>query len=473
MRYALMPAAVAAALLLPAPAALAAKPSDVELLRQEVMRLRGEYEKRIADLEHRLKTAEGRSQAAEQTARQAEEKVARAAPPAPVKAAANSFNPGISLVLSGGYNSFSQDPGTYRLGGFKPNGGEIAPGERGFNLSESELSISASVDPYFKGAMTLAVTPENETELEEAFIQSTALPGGFTLKAGRFLSSLGYLNDKHAHAWDFIDAPLAYKAFWGGQYGDDGVQVRWLAPVQSVLFEVGAEAGRGRGFPGSDRNKNGAATGVLFARLGGDAGKTASWQIGGSYLHTNPQGLSFDDTDTTTGNATTNTFSGRSKTWLADAVFKWAPTGNARQQQLSLHGAWMLREEGGSLSCDDADATAPTACTGGITDSFSSRQSGGYAEAVYRFAPQWRFGYRHDRLDSGTVNFGAAHIPAAFLSLQSHDPKRDSFLLDFSPSEYSKFRLQFAQDHSRPGVKDNQIWLQYQMSLGTHPAHVY
>ena len=35
------------------------------------------------------------------------------------------------------------------------------------------------------------------------------------------------------------------------------------------------------------------------------------------------------------------------------------------------------------------------------------------------------------------------------------------------------FRLQFAQDHSRPGVKDNQIWLQYQMSLGTHPAHVY
>ena len=473
MRYALMPAAVAAALLLPAPTALAAKPSDIQLLRQEVRRMQADYERRIAELENRLKAAEGRSQQAEQSARQAEQKAEHAAQAVPAsRRAANSFNPAISMVLSGGYNSFSQDPGTYTLGGFKPNGGEIAPGTRGFNLSESELTLSASLDPYFRGAMTLAVTPENEVELEEAFVQSTALPHGFTVKAGRFFSGLGYLNEKHAHAWDFIDAPLAYKAFFGGQYGDDGVQVRWLAPTQSVLFELGAEAGRGRGFPGSDRNKNGAAAGVLFARLGGDAGSSASWQLGGSYLQTNPQGLGFDDTDTTTGNATTNSFSGRSKTWLADAVFKWAPTGNAKQQ-LSLHGGWLKREEGGTLNCDDADPTAPTACTGGITDSFSSRQSGGYAEAVYKFAPQWRLGYRHDKLDSGTVNFGAAHIPAAFQSLQQHDPKRDSFLLDFSPSEFSKFRLQFAQDRNRPGVKDNQLWLQYQMSLGSHPAHKY
>ena len=28
---------------------------------------------------------------------------------------------------------------------------------------------------------------------------------------------IGYLNEQHAHAWDFSDAPLAYKAFFGGQ----------------------------------------------------------------------------------------------------------------------------------------------------------------------------------------------------------------------------------------------------------------
>ena len=48
-------------------------------------------------------------------------------------------------------------------------------------------------------------------------MQTTALGNGFTLKAGRFFSSIGYLNPQHAHAWDFVDAPLAYQALLGGQ----------------------------------------------------------------------------------------------------------------------------------------------------------------------------------------------------------------------------------------------------------------
>lgn len=34
-------------------------------------------------------------------------------------------------------------------------------------------------------------------------------------------------------------------------------------------------------------------------------------------------------------------------------------------------------------------------------------------------------------------------------------------------------RLQFAQDKSMQGVTDNQIWLQYIMSLGAHGAHKF
>ena len=34
---------------------------------------------------------------------------------------------------------------------------------------------------------------------------------------------IGYLNDKHMHAWDFADQPLPYQAFLGDQYLDDGV----------------------------------------------------------------------------------------------------------------------------------------------------------------------------------------------------------------------------------------------------------
>jgi hypothetical protein len=34
-------------------------------------------------------------------------------------------------------------------------------------------------------------------------------------------------------------------------------------------------------------------------------------------------------------------------------------------------------------------------------------------------------------------------------------------------------RLQFARDKARLGVSDNQLMLQYQMSLGAHGAHSY
>jgi hypothetical protein len=34
-------------------------------------------------------------------------------------------------------------------------------------------------------------------------------------------------------------------------------------------------------------------------------------------------------------------------------------------------------------------------------------------------------------------------------------------------------RLQFAQDKSMQGVTDNQVWLQYIMSLGAHGAHKF
>ena len=46
-------------------------------------------------------------------------------------------------------------------------------------------------------------------------------------------------------------------------------------------------------------------------------------------------------------------------------------------------------------------------------------------------------------------------------------------MLDFTPSEFSRLRLQLAQDRSREGVTDKQVFLQYQMSLGAHGGHSY
>jgi hypothetical protein len=46
-------------------------------------------------------------------------------------------------------------------------------------------------------------------------------------------------------------------------------------------------------------------------------------------------------------------------------------------------------------------------------------------------------------------------------------------MLDYSSSEFSRVRLQLARDQSRPNVIDNQLFLQYIMSLGTHGAHTF
>ena len=83
---------------------------------------------------------------------------------------------------------------------------------RSFNLGESELGISANIDPQFRGVATFALDPEGGISVENAFVQTTSLGNGLNLKFGRFFSGLGYLNEQHAHAWDFVDQPLVYAA---------------------------------------------------------------------------------------------------------------------------------------------------------------------------------------------------------------------------------------------------------------------
>jgi len=372
---------------------------------------------------------------------------------AAAKPATNAFNPDISVILQGTAARASQNPADYQITGFAPSGGEVAPARRGFSLGESELVITSNIDPYFRGQLVAALTPDNELEVEEAFFQTLALGKGFSVKGGRFLSSIGYQNQIHQHAWDFQDAPLPYKAFLGGRLNDDGVQAKWLAPTD-LLVELGAEAGRGRQFPGSDPDRNGAGMWSLFGHVGGDAGIGGAWRAGLSYLKTSPQERAFTDA------GVLQSFTGDSKLWIADAVFKWAPEGNASVTNVKLQGEYFRRTEDGSL----AYAGAPSG--------YASRQSGWYAQAVYQFMPRWRAGYRYDRLSHGDVSSVLTAVQAPLL-LTDYNPTRNTLMLDWSPTEFSRLRLQLAQDKSRAGVTDNQVLLQYIFSMGAHGAHVF
>jgi hypothetical protein len=480
----LMVAAVAATLSAPG-TAIAVTDAEVKELREQVQQLKREYEQRIEALEKRLQQAEGASQKAEGAAAKAEarsveaESAAVQANTRPASEAA--FNPAVSVILNGVFGNLSQDPARYQITGFAPTGSDVAPGKRGFSLGESELALAANVDHYFRGTLIATLQPDNSIGVEEGYIQSLGLSNGLTLKAGRFYSSVGYQNEIHAHAWDFTDAPLANKAFLGNQLADDGVQLKWLAPTDTY-FELGAEAGRGRSFPGSDRDKNGLGAANLFARLGGDIGAGTAWLLGVSNMRTTAQNRNYTDLNSV-GTQVSNSFSGASRLWVLDGVLKWAPNGNSTDTNFKLQGEYFRRSEDGNLTYDTAAASlapaasAATSLAGTQTGALNSAQSGWYGQGIYQFMPMWRVGYRYDRLNSGTVKLGLVDsraLNAADLPIFSpYNATRNTLMLDFSPSEFSRLRLQFASDKSGLGTTDNQIFLQYIVSLGAHGAHKF
>lgn len=479
MRQYLLAAASAALCAVAGPAV--AQTTELEQIRQDIRDLRENYEIRIKALEDKLKNAEAAATKARESAAQSQDAASRAQESATQSAAAtetppaggrqtsqNAFNPAMSLILNGTWGRFGNDPST-QVTGFAPSGGEVLPG-RGGSLGESELFLAANIDPYFRGALLAALTPENTVEVEEAYFETLALGKGFTVKGGRFFSGLGYFNQIHPHAWDFADASLVQTAFLGRNYGDDGLQLRWVAPLP-VFLQFGAEIGRGRAFPGAgeiERNRNGSDSLVYFAKLGGDIGISSSYQAGVSHLRqrSGPEGVAFLDYDDLTGVG--NAFVGRQRINGADFVYKWAPDGNPTYRNFKFVTEWYQRKYDGDFTFDTAGIAS--------SDLLHARQSGWYAQAIYQFMPYWRLGGRFDRLVHGSVGLNAN---AANVAPPDFDPKRYSLMLDWNPSEFSRIRLQYNRDQSRQDLatgavmNDNQLFLQYIFSLGAHGAHRY
>jgi len=460
--------ALAFALILAADAH-AATDADLAEIRDQIRQLKESYEARIQALEQRLQDAElaaTRSSAAPPAKASppavTPDATVAASAPAPAASGLSAFNPAISAVLQGAYANFSQDPNKYAIAGFVPSG-DIVPAKRSFNLAESELSLSANVDDKIYGNLIFSLTPENTVSVEEAYGLFTTAPFGTAPKFGRFLSSIGYLNDQHQHAWDFYDAPLVYQAFLGGQYQNNGLQLKWLAPTDTFV-EVGAEVGSGESFPGNGRNKNGVGDGTAYVHVGDDVGASNSWRAGASYLQTAARDREYTQADLA-GNDALVAFTGRSKVAIADFVWKWAPNGNAQERNFKLQGEYFWRRENGDLTYDSDGALGLTR-----TGNYRSDQSGFYVQGVWQFMPAWRVGARYDWLNPGSVDYSAN---GAYLANGSFDPQRWTAMFDWTPSEFSRFRVQYQQAKLRPGFTDNEIFVQYILTLGAHGAHKY
>ncbi len=467
----LRPTLMAAALAVAFPAYADA---DLDALRAELQQLKASYEARIQSLESRLQAAETQANQAVQTADKAEAQAKNAAAQektadvqtAPVESAydnaASRFNPEISLILQGQYANLNGDITDRNITGFLSPG--VSGASSGFSIAESELVLSASVDPYFRGYLNAAIDPDGGVGVEEAWVETTSLGQGLTIKAGRFLSALGYQNQFHPHAWDFATNSLMYDAEFGGAYTQNGAQVRWVAPTD-LFMEFGAEFGNGDSFPSTTSSGLGDYT--LFSHFGGDVGVSNSWTAGVSYLYGKAQDRESGLTDLN-GNPAQTLFNGNSKNWNADFVWKWAPEGNPTERYFKFVAEYFWRDEQGNLVC--ADNLAAGGVCDGTASAYTSNQSGGYLQGVYQFMPHWRVGYRYDRLSVGSTHFGAND---AYLPVYDYAPTANSLMVDYSPSEFSRLRLQYTQNKSMIDLTENQFFVQYIMSLGAHGAHKY
>ena len=333
--------------------------------------------------------------------------------------------------------------------------------DRGLQLGHSDLTASGPLGTQLKahlGAVLATHEGRLERGVEEAWLETTRLPGGLQMRAGRFASQIGYLNQQHPHADDFVERPLLYRAFFGGHWNDDGLRLNWTAPTPFYLM-LGLEALRGKRLVQEavpPPRRLGVTTFVL--KTGADLGRSHSWQLGLSHVRNTREAVTEDheedgphgmhDHEHDHAHAHGAQFSGR-RTWMIDAVWKWAPGGNDRGQQVRAVF------EAARISGINRFATS------------KDRHESNALALVWRLRPSWEVGARADWLRVRAPH--GEHFHGALL-------RERTLMLAWKPSHMQSLRLQVTGQRDAVEFENpaRRAWqLQYVLAFGAHGAHAF
>ncbi|QQR72030.1 MAG: hypothetical protein IPJ17_10865 [Holophagales bacterium] len=376
-------------------------PATVQALRDEMAALRRDYEARLAALEARLAALESAP--------------AAAAMPAPVPAAApaasgpaNYFNPAMAMIAnvvgSGGSNPMEDSPSV--------------------SLRESELSLSAAIDPYARADFFLGFSEEG-VSVEEGYATFTALPGQWLAKVGRQRVPFGKVNTLHSHALSWVDAPLPMQSLVGGEEGwkDDGVTLSRLIPLGDTFSELSVSLLRGRaeGLFAAERKRD-LASNVHF-RLFRDLSDASNVDLGLSWARgANGSATGFD-----------TTLAG------VDVSWRWKPLRTATSRSLLVRGELVQSRR------EQPDGTV--------------RATGWYLSGDWQLARRWTIGGRLESseraLEASQRDDGAA------------------LLLTFRPSEFQLLRAELRRRRYAEEITADELFVQMQFLIGAHGAHAF
>ncbi len=346
--------------------------------------------------------------------------------------------------------------------------GSVLNGVKGFNLNYAELSLFATVDPYFD-LFTSFHLSEDSFEIEEAYVSTRKLPHGFRLKIGKFLSSFGRFNAQHAHTWNFQELPLVYHVFFGEDgLNEKGVQLNWVAPLDFYLT-LGCEIFQGEnsasfGIEEADHSEdhteeiNVPGLLTLFAKTSVDIGDLVI--LGGaSYAGGDSRSLHED-------NGGEYSLAGRTNIFGFDITLKYLLDS---YRYISLQTEFMNRNFEGEISgFYNKEGLEEKNYQG---TSISRSQSGFYSELVFRFSKLWRTAARMDMLNKNSLEIEGIdeELP--------ENMKRYSLMIDYTPTEFSRIRLQYNYNkylYYNGDLKNfGELNLQLNISVGAHGAHPF
>lgn len=392
------------------------------------------------------------------------------------------FVPDISLILDTSYNHSSRTneelAHSFRPGFTLIPADEARHGhsegypENGLNFNYAEITFYSIVDPYFD-LFAVCEFDEKGAAVEEAYFTTRSLPLGFQLKAGKFLSGFGRLNEQHTHYWSFADMPLVHHAFFGESgLREIGARVSWVAPADFLLV-IAFEILRGENQRSFGNEK--------IVRIDGT---TIEESQNGPNLYVGNIRTSFDIGDlvvllgasAAAGKARINhgidrsgkegsAFVGKTCLFGGDITLKYMIDSI---RSIAFQAEYLYRTMKGDQYVNDASDVMNSS-------ELLKKQSGLYAQLVGKLSKRWSIGARYDLLwkNAITQNGNAVEVPDML--------PRYIGMIEYNPTEFSRFRIQYNLDESKYALSANgyekkishEITVQANLAIGAHGAHSF
>lgn len=328
---------------------------------------------------------------------------------------------------------------------------------------EIELGFQGEVDPYSRYDLFISKPDGEAVEVEEGYATLSALPGGFSLRAGRLRPVFGRLNIIHEHELDQVTRPLVLPNFLGpeGMREVGGEISRVFAPF-GIYTELSYAFLNGLGEAAEEE-----PTTTTVADTSGNNVTVV--------VHEEPEKEprrlrdfahvgkiraygDLSDTMNLDGGVSGATHQPRERLHrqlLAfDLTFRWKPVAEGTYRSFLWRTEYLLSRRRLPTEFDKL--------SGAFTESAARvDKRGGYSYAQYQFSRRWKAGLRGDYVeDAGTR--GPRSVTRAL-----------SPYATFTLSEFNRFRLQLERRWLPNRGSENRAYFQWTLILGPHGAHPF